>query len=187
MTFLKVALFLTTKRKTGWVVTMDIRKGMVADAEAISSILAQSWKVAFKGSVPQVYLDELKEDFWVDFFQQGIRDERITVQLVYEAQVPVGCISYGKSRDSQVADWAEIITLYLLPQSFGKKYGKALLDVDLAEMKGQGYENAYLWALDENERARNFYEGQGFSWNGDQNVVEIMGKSLVNLRYVRKI
>ena len=71
MTFLKVALFLTTKRKTGWVVTMDIRKGMVADAEAISSILAQSWKVAFKGSVPQKYLDELKEDFWVDFFPTG--------------------------------------------------------------------------------------------------------------------
>ena len=86
-----------------------------------------------------------------------------------------------------MADWAEIITLYLLPESLGKKYGKVLLDVALAEMKEQGYENVYLWALDENERARKFYEGQGFLWNGDKNIVGIMGKSLVNLRYIKKL
>ena len=73
---------------------MDIRKGRVEDIEVISSILARSWKVAFKGSVPQEYLDELKEDFWVEFFQKGIAEDRITVQLVYENQLPVGFISY---------------------------------------------------------------------------------------------
>ena len=185
MAFLKVALFFDVLSRIEE--KMDIRKGRVEDIEVISSILARSWKVAFKGSVPQEYLDELKEDFWVEFFQKGIAEGQITVQLVYENQLPVGCISYGKSRDPKLADWAEIITLYLLPEFFGKKYGKALLDVALTEMKEQGYENVYLWALDENERARKFYEGQGFLWNGDKNIVGIMGKALVNLRYVRKI
>ena len=60
--------------------------------------------------------------------------------------------------------------------------------LDLVDgIREQGYENVYLWALDENERARKFYEGQDFLWNGDKNIVGIMGKSLVNLRYIKKL
>lgn len=166
---------------------MEIKKGIVSDASIISSILAQSWKIAFKGSVPQVYLDELKEDHWVEFFTKGIADKTVTVQLAYKSEKPVGCISYGKSRDPKVPEWGEVVTLYLLPDAFGKGYGKALLEVALTEMEKRGYESAYLWVLTENDRARKFYESQGFSWNGDKYFFEIQGKTLVNLRYVKEI
>ena len=51
---------------------MEIRKATIDDVKAISRIHALSWKSAYKGIVPQAYLDELKEDFWVQAFEAWI-------------------------------------------------------------------------------------------------------------------
>lgn len=42
---------------------MEIRNAVIDDVENISKIYAQSWKTAYKGIIPQSYLDDLKDDF----------------------------------------------------------------------------------------------------------------------------
>jgi hypothetical protein len=56
------------------VVKMSVKiiKASTKDSEIISKLHALSWKTAYKGIVPQEYLDELKYDFWVDAFQNWI-------------------------------------------------------------------------------------------------------------------
>ena len=78
-----------------------------------------------------------------------------------------GTCSFCKSRFEQFPNWGEIISIYLLPDYLGKGCGKALMKSALSELKKQGYEKIFLWVLEENVRARYFYEQFGFSPTDD--------------------
>ncbi|TGE38154.1 GNAT family N-acetyltransferase [Desulfosporosinus fructosivorans] len=163
---------------------MEIRKATIDDVKDISRIYALSWKFAYKGIIPQAYLDELKEDHWESVFVDWIKDNVLTAEIVFENGKPIGCVAYGKSRDKSLPDCGEIVSLYLLPEYFGKGYGNKLLDSALSDLKESGYESIYLWVLKDNPRARRFYEKNGIRCNNDEYVLEIMGEQLIDVRYV---
>lgn len=163
---------------------MEIRKASLADVEDISRIYALSWKSAYKGIIPQAYLDELKEDFWVPAFATWIKDNILIAKLISENGSSVGCVAYGKSRDKSLPNWGEIVSIYLLPEHFGKGYGNKLLEDALLDLKQSGYQNIYLWVLKENQRARHFYEKNKFQCGKDEYICEISGKQLIDIRYI---
>lgn len=163
---------------------MNIRKGTLDDVKDISRIHALSWKSAYEGIVPQAYLDELKEDFWVSAFTAWIKNNVLTVQIITDSGSSVGCVAYGRSRDKSLPNWGEIVSIYLLPEYFGKGYGNKLLESALLDLKKSGYRNIYLWVLKDNQRARRFYENNGLHCNKDECICEIMGKKLTDIRYV---
>ncbi|HHY74269.1 MAG TPA: GNAT family N-acetyltransferase [Bacillus bacterium] len=161
-----------------------IRKATFNDCEVISQIHAISWKSAYKGIIPQRYLDELKNDFWVGAFQNWIGNNILTVQLLYENETLVGCIAYGKARDEEFLDWGEIVSIYVIPDYCKKGYGQKLLETALIDMKNKGYHNCYLWVLKENFNAKRFYENNGFCWNSDVFNFEINNQPLTDERYI---
>ena len=163
---------------------IEIRSAMIQDAKIISKIHASSWKVAYKNIVPQRYLEKLQNDFWVSVFKEWIKNNVLTVKLIYEENICVGSIAYGDSRDEDLPKWAEVVSLYIHPNYFGKGYGQRLLNMALCDMEKDGYEGTYLWVLKENIRAQIFYEKNGFVSNKDKYSFEIMGKKLINIRYV---
>lgn len=163
---------------------MEIRNAAIDDIEDISRIHALSWKSAYKGIVPQAYLDELKEDFWVSAFEIWIKDNVLTAQLIFENGSPVGCVAYGKARDMSLPNWGEIVSIYLLPEYFNKGYGNILLNSALSDLQRFGYQNIYLWVLKENKQARRFYEKNKLHCNKDECSCEIMGKQLTEIRYI---
>ena len=163
---------------------IEIKDATVQDVEVISNIYASSWKVAYQDIIPQGYLDELKNDFWVPSFTNWIGNNILKSKLIYENSIPVGCIAYGNSRDGNLPKWGEIVSIYIHPEYFRKSYGQKLLDVVLADMKKDGYQNCYLWVLKENRNARYFYEKNGFQCSKDEYIFEIMNKQLTDLRYV---
>ena len=114
---------------------MEIRKATIDDVKAISRIHALSWKSAYKGIVPQAYLDELKEDFWVQAFEAWINDNALTAQVILVNGSLVGCVAYGKARDKSLRNWGEVVSIYLLPEHFGKGYGNKLLESALSDLK----------------------------------------------------
>ncbi|MCY6960545.1 GNAT family N-acetyltransferase [Clostridium brassicae] len=162
----------------------QIKDATVKDIESISNIYALSWKVAYKGIIPKKYLDELKSDFWVETFQNWINNKTFNVKQICEGNITVGCIIYGKSRDEKLSKWGEIVSIYIHPKYFRKGYGQKLLDIALMDMKKSGYDNSYLWVLKENKDAQLFYEKNGFKCNQDEYNFEIMGKKLIDTRYV---
>lgn len=163
---------------------MDIRKGTLDDVKDISRIHALSWKSAYVGIVPEAYLNELKEDFWVSAFTSWLKEHVLKVQIIMDNGSSVGCVAYGRSRDKGLPNWGEVVSIYLLPDYFGKGYGDKLLESALLDLKNLGYQNIYLWVLKNNQRARHFYENKGFRCNKDECVCEIMGKKLTDIRYV---
>ena len=59
---------------------------------------------------------------------------------------------------------AEIYTLYVDPDHWGGGVGSALFEVALPWL-APSYDNANLWVVRENSRARRFYEARGFRWD----------------------
>ena len=55
--------------------------------------------------------------------------------------------------------------------------------VSLVRNKESGYSKIYLWVLEENHRAREFYEAMGFRANGDSITQNIGGKNCIEIRY----
>lgn len=166
---------------------VTFRRAVAQDAAAISEIYALSWKAAYRSMVPQQYLDELKLDFWTRKFDSWVTTGKLKADLICADGVPVGCVAYGKAREEQFADWGEIVSIYVRPDCFHKGFGQKLMEIALTNLKADGYQNCYLWVLDENKNARQFYERNGFICNHDICYSEILGKQLTELRYIKNL
>ena len=152
------------------------------DRMAISNIYEESWKCAYKGIIPQDYLDSIPKGCWSSSVDNP--DWKTLICIVNGRMV--GACSFCKSRFEQFHDWGEIISIYLLPNYVGKGYGKALMKSALSELKMKGYEKIFLWVLEQNVRGRCFYEQLGFSPTDDFINDNIGGKELREVRYVYK-
>jgi len=162
---------------------MDIRKVTPDDDfVAIGSIYATAWKYAYRGIVPQEHLDQLTNRRWTDVLSENRYDAFI---LIDNGQY-IGTSTICPARDEALAGWGEVISLYLLPEYFGKGCAALLFDHAVQALRELGFENIYLWALEGNKRARRFYEKQDFCWNGDTLDVTIGGKTLREVRYIKK-
>ena len=162
---------------------MTIRPAGIVDIPALSLIHARSWKEAYRGMVPQEYLDSLSDDRWEPMLRAWLAAGNHALMLL-EDGLPVGCCTYGAAREERFAGWGEIVSLYLLPGYIGRGYGQALLQAVLQDMEKIGYQKITLWVLRENRRARRFYRKNGFAQNGERCHSEAGGKQLTELRYV---
>lgn len=61
-----------------------------------------------------------------------------------------------------------------------------VLERALSELKKQGFDEVFLWTLDENVRAKNFYVRAGFLPTEDYLHDNIGGKALREVRFVYK-
>ena len=72
----------------------------------------------------------------------------------------VAFVSVGPSRDDDAE--GELYAIYALPEAWGTGAGAALMQAGLAAMRAAGYRDAVLYVLDDNPRARRFYEREGW-------------------------
>lgn len=159
---------------------MEIRYALDSERMEISKVHAASWRFAYKGIIPQDYLDKIQDGRWADRM-----DVTRTLVCVEDGRI-VGTSTISKSRLERLPDCGEVISIYLLPDRIGKGYGKALMTAALSELKARGFDEVFLWVLEENERARRFYERFGFLPTDDFLDTAIGGKPLREVRYVYK-
>jgi len=148
--------------------------------EKKSAIYEKSWRYAYKGIIPQDYLDAIPKGGCVKNFEIPGWSTMVCV----ENGEYIGTSSFCKSRFEQHPDSGEVISIYLLPAFMGKGYGSKLLDAVMSELKNQGFTEVFLWVLEENSIARRFYEKYGFQCSYDYLDDNIGGKDLREVRYV---
>ena len=150
------------------------------DRTAISRIYKESWKYAYRGIVPQKFLDALPESCWAD----RIGTPGWNMMVCIENGEYIGTSSFGKSRFEKYPDAGEVISIYFLPDYLGKGYGSKLMAAVINELRKQGYKEVFLWTLEENKKARRFYENFGFICTNEYLEDSIGGKALMEVRYV---
>ncbi len=149
------------------------------DSFAISNIYEQSWKFAYKNIVPQSYLESIPNGKWAAFLNR----KDVNTLVMIENDIFIGTSSYGKSRFADLENYGEIDSIYLLPEYMGKGFGKKLIFAVIDELVRLNYKDIFLWVLEDNIRARRFYEKCGFKLSSDTINANIGGKELKELRY----
>lgn len=149
------------------------------DLSDISNVYEESWKYAYKNIIPQSYLDNIPKGNWAD----NINENGQKNIVMTENNIIIGTLSFCKSRWKEYSNYGEIVAIYFLPEYMGKGYGKYLLARGIEELRGMGFENILLWVLEENIRARKFYEKYGFNYSGICMKNIIGGKELTEVMY----
>ena len=149
---------------------------------SISRIYEESWKYAYSGIIPQEYLDSIPKGRWAD----KVTTPGWSTMVCIENGRFIGTSSFCKSRFPEYGDVGEVISLYLLPDYIGQGYGSRLLWAVLNELKKAGYQEAFLWVLEENKNAIRFYEKNGFIPSGDHHYINIGGRNLREIRLIRR-
>lgn len=178
-----------------------IREMTLADCPRVSEIRIRGWQRAYKGLIPQPYLDALSvaEDAARrrERFERGGAD---VVNLVAVGAPPRPLKHWGK--DGEVVGWAchgpyrdgevrtgdvELYAIYVHPDRIGDGIGSALLRQSTERCGAAGYERMLLWVLEGNAPARRFYERAGFTPDGVEEPFDVDGVAVSEVRYVRAL
>lgn len=160
--------------------TMEIRKLRPGDdLFAVSRVYEEGWRAAYRGLLPQDYLDSIPAGKWVPYLEQ----EGTTSLILLDGEKIVGAAGCCASRVPDMEGWGEIVSIYLLPEYWGKGCGKLLFSAAVEHLKSMGYQDLFLWVLDGNRRARAFYERMGFRPSGTDVEHEIGGVPVREIQY----
>ncbi|MHC3468824.1 N-acetyltransferase family protein [Streptomyces sp. 7R007] len=167
-----------------------IRAMRLADCDRVAEIRVRGWQSAYRGLIPQPYLDALSVPEDAERRRARFLEGRAGVaNLVAEqdGQV-VGWSCHGPYRDGEVrAGDVELYAIYVDADRFGSGIGYALLQESLRLCTAAGHRRMLLWVLKENARARRFYERQGFRADGVEEPFDVDGVRVPEVRYVREL
>lgn len=164
-----------------------IRYADVNDAKILGDIHSQSWKIAYKGMVPDVILNNITSEKRQKYFEKALTEGWEEVAIILKEEKALGLISIGKCRDEDKNDsYGEIWGIYLLPEYWNIGIGSELISWGLNELKKRNYKEVTLWVLEDNLNARKFYEIMGFEHDGTVKEITI-GKILNEYRYRKSI
>lgn len=151
------------------------------DLSEVSSIYEKSWKFAYRGIIPQDYLDSIPEGRWAD----RITKAGMHSLVMTDCGRLIGTAGFCRSRWEQYRDFGEIVSIYFLPEYIGRGCGTLLLQRCTEELERLGFRRLLLWVLEDNTRARAFYEKNGFLCSADSRSDCIGGKMLREIMYTK--
>jgi ribosomal protein S18 acetylase RimI-like enzyme len=164
---------------------MNIRPAVESDARAVATVHVLTWQSAYRGIVPDAYLDSLSIDRRESFWRLALQKETPELWLAETDSTVIGWSSFGASRDADAgAHTGELEALYLLPQYWQTGTGRALWLVTRRRLIERSFTTATLWVLSANLRAIRFYTAAGFTSNpASEKEINVGGRSLRERRY----
>lgn len=159
---------------------MLVRPARREDAAAIADVHVRTWQVAYEhifGAERLAGIGEGRRARWEEILANphpgrptfvSEEDERVT-----------GFVSTGDSRDEPGK--GELYAIYVLPEAWGSGAGPALMERALEALRS--YPSATLWVLEDNPRARRFYEREGWILDGGRRDEEFLGMTVTEVRY----
>jgi GNAT superfamily N-acetyltransferase len=163
-----------------------LRKPVVADADRLGEIHTISWQVAYRGMMPDEYLDGLdpqdRISTWRNGLESGGRPDGIrrVAEHIETGRID-GFVLAGPARHDEPV--GEIYLIYLDPAVFGSGVGGLLFDAASAALTSTGFTEAILWVHPDNERARGFYEHKGWTFDGESRVETLDDIAIPEVRY----
>ncbi|WP_406120211.1 GNAT family N-acetyltransferase [Streptomyces sp. NBC_00989] len=169
---------------------LQIRPMTLADCDRVSEIRVLGWQFAYRGLMPQPYLDTLSAKADAERrrarFAQG--DDSVVNLVATRGGELVGWAAIGPYRDGELRSGeAELYAVYLDPQYVNTGVGRALVQESLRQCAARGHDRVYLWVVRGNARARRFYERAGFRTDGTEEPYEVEGVAVPEVRYVKDL
>lgn len=164
---------------------VDILPAGASDVTALAEVHTESWRSAYRGLLPDAYLDgpilEDRRRFWARRMSEPVTDRRLVLKAT-DADTLVGFVCAALDVDPT---WgARIENLHVAPSRKGEGIGLALFE----SARGWITQRApgqpmHLWVLEGNVAARRFYERQG-GVVADRKVIDVTdGIAVPEVRY----
>ncbi|MBR6575226.1 MAG: GNAT family N-acetyltransferase [Clostridia bacterium] len=158
-----------------------IRRAEQKDAAVIGRIYCEGWMKGYDGLMPDFFLNALTPENCAPKPDHIAPDRRFVAEVDGEV---VGTVTFGKGREDSAL--LEIQSLYVLPDRWQKGQGSALFRAVVDTAKAQRYPGLYVWTLEDNTRAKAFYEHMGMTPTGAAREFEIAGAYLPEVKYQLK-
>ena len=169
----------------------EVRNATAADIGDVRRLRAASWRAAYAGILPPVYLEAM--DTGPEEIARAVRQFR---------QSPPDRHLLVAERDGRIVAFAscgperpmpehlrtgvvhgEVYALYAHPEAWSTGVGALLLAAARERLRADGREQAVLWVLQANTRARAFYERRGWHPTGRCGELRLGGAVLPELQY----
>ena len=158
---------------------MDITIKQMENPEEIegkSLVHWQTWREAYDALLPAEFQETITLEKCRLFSQKYLENTLIAMDGVKV----VGFISYGNFRDETIQA-GEIFALYVLKDYYGKGIAQKLMTEALSTL--EHFSEIFLWVLKDNKRAIAFYQKMGFTFDGQEKILEL-GKPIKEKRMV---
>lgn len=170
-----------------------VRDAEPKDAEDIARVHVASWQVAYEHIFPAEALARLDDAadrraaFWLREIEAHVP---LSSTLVAEdADGIIGFVDVRPSRDEDAEPerTGELTAIYVAPRAWGTGAGRFLMAEALERLRTSEFEDATLWVLEDNPRARRFYEVAGWRADGRVKEDEFLQTPVREVRYRIKL
>ena len=166
-----------------------IRPAAVEDADAIGAVHVRAWQAAYRGVMPDEYLDGLRAQDRADGWRRhltSLRPDQKVLVVDDDRDRVVGFAAFGCERGSETSqDVGELYAINLDPGVWDRGIGRALLRRATDELAAAGYAEVVLWVVPQNLRARHLYESEGWIDNNVKRDDKILGVTVPEMLYRR--
>ena len=159
-----------------------LRLAAPTDAADLADVHVTTWQTAYSEILPDDFLASLdrprREEWWRSRLEAGA-----IVHVVDEGRV----LGFCQPVPAEDPGWGEILTIYVLPDHWGRGLGRQLLGAAEATLAGDGFERALLWVFAANQSARGFYERMGWRRGRPIQLLELGGLQVTEVRYEKDL
>jgi GNAT superfamily N-acetyltransferase len=143
--------------------TVELRPMRAGDADAVALLHATSWRSAYRGIVPDDFLDHEvfadRQAVWRERLQTSPATSAFGI-VAEDAAGPMAGFAYVlPGRDPVCGTLVD--NLHVRPDLKGGGIGRRLLQAVVRELGPAHTQPVHLWVLDQNEPAKRFYARMG--------------------------
>ena len=165
---------------------LRVRPAEPGDAEAMVQLTASGWRSAYRGMVPDSYIERLPISGWRHDIAAGLRSpdgDSFTWIADVDGSSAGYCFVAAPGREEpEESRVAELVAIYVDPSRWGQGLGRALMVSSLEEAARRGYEEIVLWTFERNQRARAFYDQLGWDDVGQRRPHRASGAATLRFR-----
>ena len=125
------------------------------DAPLAGAVHSVSWQASHRHFCPEEFVLRSDAQRQTEYLLEGMRRGK-KIWLLIDPE-PAGLISLTETGEGSLIE-----DLYVLPECERRGYGGALLKAAMAHAKGP----VYLWILNNNIKALDYYQKRGFALSG---------------------
>jgi GNAT superfamily N-acetyltransferase len=169
-------------------VQVAIRPMIVDDTPQVGFVHVRAWQAAYRRVMPDEYLDALRPEDRADMWRRVIEAAGPGQRDVITVDGHIaGFAAFGPERDSEDPTHGELYAINLLPDNWRRGLGRQLIRHVTAELSRLGFTTAVLWVEARNDRARRFYETEGWLFDGTERTDTVQGAVVDEVRYCREL
>jgi ribosomal protein S18 acetylase RimI-like enzyme len=169
-------------------VKVNLRRATADEAGALAQVHLASWKAAYRGIVPEPYLEQFTIESGIERFRSFLASDPEKTYLAESGGRIAGFLTFGVCRDEDLdpASCGEIWGIYLSPEYWRRGIGTSICRQAEDMLASLGCSFCTLWVFEANNRARGFYEAMGFQPDGASKEVKL-GVPLRAIRYRKSL